>query len=245
MDKEQLLYNYFSDRITPEEQKLLDQLLETDKEFRQQFNFENDLKQVIREKENSELKSRLVDFEDDIKKERPIQKTTLDIRKWAIAASVALVIGLGWLGYNTFSGPNYGNLYEDNFQEYPNTVYAITRGEDTGDSQERKAFMAYETDNTSEAIALFTELKQTQNTETVNFYLAQSYLKISEPKRAIDLFDQVIDVNGEFLPQALWYRSLAYLKLREKEKAMESLEALVEDGRYKKPEAIELLGELE
>lgn len=245
MDKEQLLYNYFANQLTPEQEKMFGQLLETDSEFKEQFDFENDLKQVIRNEEAQDLKSKLVRFEKEVQKERPADKPIWGYRKWALAASIALVIGLGWIGYNAFSGPDYGGLYEDNFQEYPNTVYAITRGEQTEDSLKRKAFVAYETDNTSEAISLFTELKQTKNTETVNFYLAQSYLKVNEAKRAIDLFDQVIDFNGEFLPQALWYRSLCYLKLKEREKAMESLETLVEDGRYKKPEAMELLDELE
>lgn len=245
MDKEQLLYNYFSDRITPEERKLLDQLLETDSEFKEQFEFENDLKQVIREKEHSELKSRLIGFEEEIAKERSAEKPGPIYRKWAMAASIALLIGLGWLGYNTFSGPGYGDLYEEHFQEYPNTVYAITRGEEADTSLERKAFIAYETNDNAQAVTLFTELKESKNTETVNFYLAQSYLKNEEPEKAIPLLNEVIAENGEFAPQALWYAALAHLKTGEKDRAVNLFGALVADGRYKKAEASALLEALQ
>ncbi|SHJ95235.1 tetratricopeptide repeat protein [Pseudozobellia thermophila] len=245
MDKELLLYNYFANRLTPEQEKMLDQLLETDSEFKEQFDFENDLKQVIRDKKAKELKSKLIGFEDEIQKERPARKPSLGYRKWAMAASIALLIGLGWLGYNTFSGPDYGGLYDENFQEYPNTVYAITRGETTDDSLERKAFLAYETNDNVRAVSLFTELKATKNTETVNFYLAQSFLKNKQPEKAIPLLNEIIGKKGEFAPQALWYGALAYLKTGEEDRAVSLLGDLVADGRYKKAEASALLEELE
>lgn len=245
MDKEQLLYNYFANRLTPEQEKMLDQFLETDSEFKEQFDFENDLKQVIRNEEAQDLKSKLIRFEEEIQKERPADKPIRGYRKWALAASIALVIGLGWIGYNAFSGPDYSGLYEDNFQEYPNTVYAITRGEQTDNSLERKAFVAYETNDNVQAITLFTELKETENTEIVNFYLAQSYLKNKQPEKAIPLLSEIIGKKGEFAPQALWYNALACLKTGKKDRAVDLLDDLEADGRYKKAEAAALLEELQ
>ena len=147
----------------------------------------------------------------------------MNYRTWAMAASIALLIGLGWLGYNNFVGLDYENLYKENFQQYPNTVYAITRGDNDDNSLERKAFVAYETNENVRAIELFEELLTADNSEKINFYLAQSFLKNEQPKEAISLFKEVISDNGEFAPQALWYAALAYLKSDQKDNAVKTL----------------------
>lgn len=246
MDKQLLLYNYFSNQLTVEQERLFNELLKTDTDFKQQFDFEKDLKQVIRNKETNDLKSKLAGFEKEISKDTPVRTLPrTNYRKWAMAASIALLIGLGWLGYNNFAGPDYGNLYDKNFQQYPNTVYGITRGDDGDNSLERKAFVAYETDENVRAIELFEELKTTDNSESITFYLAQSYLKNGQSREAIALFEEVISDKGEFAPQALWYAALAYLKTDQKENAVQTLKDLVADGRYKKTEASAILKEVE
>lgn len=244
MDKEHLLYNYFSNQLTVQEEQQFNELMKTDMDFKKQFDFENDLKQVIRNKESDNLKAKLIGYEKEINDVPVKTLPRTNYRKWAMAASVALLIGLGWLGYNNFSGTDYNALYNDNFQEYPNTVYAITRGADTDSSLEREAYAAYETNDNTKAIQLFTELKETSDSENIDFYLAQSYLKNNQLEEAITLFNKVIEGKGEFAPQALWYVSLSYLKDKQKDKATKSLNLLIADGRYKKTDAENLLDEL-
>ncbi|MBT2159627.1 tetratricopeptide repeat protein [Zobellia barbeyronii] len=245
MDKELLLYNYFSNQLTVQEEQQFNELMKTDMDFKKQFDFENNLKQVIRDKESDNLKAKLIGFEKEIN-DVPVKTIPrTNYRKWAMAASVALLIGLGWLGYNNFSGTDYNALYNDNFQDYPNTVYAITRGAETDSSFERAAYVAYETNDNTKAIELFTELKETYDSENVSFYLAQSYLKNNQLGEAISLFNEVVEERGEFAPQALWYLSLSYIKDKQKQNAIESLKLLIADARYKKTEAESLLDELE
>ncbi|WP_276165529.1 tetratricopeptide repeat protein [Zobellia alginiliquefaciens] len=246
MDKELLLYNYFSNQLTVEQQHQFEELLKMDIDFKKQFDFENNLKGVIREKENENLKAKLKGFEKEIESATPVRKLPRTYyRKWAMAASIALLVGLGWLGYNNFSGTDYQELYNENFQEYPNTVYAITRGTETNSSLEREAYVAYETNDNAKAIQLFTELKETYDSENVNFYLAQSYLENNQLPEAISYFAEVAQNDGEFAPQALWYAALSYVKIEQKDKAIASLKLLIADGRYKKDKAMVLLDELE
>lgn len=246
MDKQLLLDNYFSNRLTAEEKKLFEKLLENDAEFKRQFDFEEDLKQVIRDVQSDNLKHKLVAFENDVSKDNPVRKLpSTTYRKWAMAASVALLIGLGWFGYQNFAGPDFDNLYDKNFQQYPNTVYAITRGDNADNSLRRQAFIAYETDENAQAVTLFKELRTIDNSENVVFYLAQSYLKNEQPEKALVLFNDIGKNKGEFAPQALWYAALSYLKINQKEKAIGTLQELIADGRYKKEEASTLLKELD
>ena len=155
MDKELLLYRYFSDQLTDDEQLLFNDLLEKDLEFKAQFEFENDLKRVINKNQKQNLKQKLIGFEKEIEAKNKSISSKPRLKNWSIAASIALLIGLGWIAYSTFSGPDYDNLYVANFETYPNTVYTITRS-DADQSLERNAFAAYEASDYEKAAAAFT-----------------------------------------------------------------------------------------
>jgi len=245
MDKEQLLYRYFSNDLAPEQEEQFNELLATDSEFKEQFNFENDLQKVIRNKNAKELKRKLVDFERDISQNTPVR--TLPRRKfqnWAIAASVALLVGLGWFGYNNFLVTDYEDLYNDNFQLYPNTVYAITRG-DTVESLERKAFAAYEYGDFEAALADFNKIADTDKQPYLDFYKAQSYLHLGNLVEAKDLFEKTISEDTQFAAESHWYLALAYLKEKDKANAALHLKQLISEYDYNTEKASELLDELE
>lgn len=244
MDKEQLLYHYFSNGLTPEQEQQLNELLATDTEFKEQFDFEKNLQNVIRDKEAKHLKSKLIDFEKNILEEKPVPRLRPQYRKWAMAASIALLVALGWMGYNSFFGPNYGNLYETNFQEYPNTVFAITRGE-TVESIERDAFSAYEAGNYQTAIDNFNKIPVGDRKEYLDFYLGQSYLGLGQTPEAKTSFTNVIASNSEFLPEAHWYLALIAIKEKDRATAIDYLKKLTSKFEFNKDKALELLQELD
>ena len=47
MDKETLLYQYFSNQLTSEEQEAFDELLKNDREFKEQYDFEKNLQLLL------------------------------------------------------------------------------------------------------------------------------------------------------------------------------------------------------
>ncbi len=245
MEKEQLLYRYFSNDLAPEQEKQFNELLATDSEFKEQFDFEKDLQKVIHNKNAKELKSKLVGFERDISQDTPVR--TLLRRKtqnWAIAASVALLVGLGWFGYNNFFITDYEDLYDNNFQEYPNTVYAITRG-DTVESLERKAFAAYEFGDFAAALADFNKIPDADKQPYLDFYKAQSYLQLGKLAEAKALFEKTISEDTQFAAESHWYLALAYLKEKDKANATLHLKQLISEYDYNTEKANELLDELE
>ena len=244
MDKELLLYNYFANQLTEEEQLLFDKLLAKDPDFKAQFNFENELKRVIIKNQNENLKHKLVGFEKEINVKNKSNPSQRGFKNWSIAASMALLIGLGWIAYSTFSGPHYDDLYAANFEAYPNTVYTITRSIDDA-SLERDAFTAYEAGDHERAVAAFLDLKAEGVTNPTDFYLAQSYMHLGKTKEAIEALNRVISNDMEFKAEANWYLALAYLKNKDEVKASATLKNLIENFNYKREKAQTLLQELD
>ena len=187
----------------------------------------------------------LVGFEDAISASEKELPTIRRYRNWSIAASIALLMGMGWLGYNSLMGIDYNGLYDKNYVEYPSTVNSILRGENNSNTLEQRAFEAYDTNDNAQAISLFTELKATKNVDYAEFYLGQTYLKTEDLEKAKALFKTIITDKKELAPEARWYLALTYLKTGEKEKAVQTLQEAISDGRYNKEEAQTLLKKLD
>ena len=244
MDKELLIQHYFSNQLTDEQRRLFKQLLASDADFKEQFEFEKNLQGAIRNKQNIDLKSKLIGFEKEITEDIPAKQIRPSYRKWAMAASIAVMATLGWLGYTNLSGPNFDALYDTNFQEYPNTAYTITRG-DNQESIERDAFVAYESGNYEIAVEKMQQIPLSQKEEYVDFYLAQSHMHLGNHARAKDLFGKIIKGNAKFAAESYWYAALVSLKEGDKQTAIEQLRILLDSYDYQKEKATTLLKELQ
>jgi len=238
MDKEGLLYKYFSNQLSNEDRLQLDELLLTDSEFKAQFDYEMGLQRAIKKDRSEKLKSKLVAFEKEAQTKRSSKSQQRSFFPWSIAASIAILIGVSWFGYNTYSEPNYDDLFDANFESYPNTVQVITRGE-TNLSNEKTAFIAYESENYEEAINLFGKLDQDLN--YLDFYMGISYLKIGDSEKAIAMFKKSSTEDHEFREAASWYLALAYLKNNDEQNAKATLEQHVLKYEFKKTKASQLL----
>lgn len=250
MDNSSLLYKYFSNTLTDTEKQQLEEILQNDAEFKSEFEFQKNLKRVITKEENNVLKQKLKGFEEVISESSDIyisesegeSKVIKPKFNWKVAASVVLLISAGWFGFQNFSGPNYNTLYQDNYSAYPNTVYTITRG-DTNESAERAAFVAYEKEDYKLALKTFKSLSP----QTINhkFYMAQSYLALSEYTNAEALFTEIKNSNSDFKDEAQWFLALSYVKQEQTDKAIAALKTVVNTNAYKADQAKALLKELQ
>tara|TARA_R110000868_G_scaffold289544_4_gene549779 strand:+ start:5203 stop:5934 length:732 start_codon:yes stop_codon:yes gene_type:complete len=242
MDKEQLLTNYFQGELTSNELEEVNALLKEDVEFLEQFNFEKNLQMAIKDKERSKLKEKLQRFEAQKPAPRAISRNRFTPMR--IAASIVILLAVVWLIYTISFTSSPEELYAANYDKYPNTVYAITRGNTEDTSLERKAFEAYEANDILKAIGYFQDLKQKSGLDYVDFYLAQAYLANNDFRNAVPLFEKIIEENADFKAEALWYAALANIKTGQETKAKQQLEALILVGSYKKALATELLEKL-
>ena len=238
MYKEELLENYFSRKLTAEELKDFNNLIENDAEFREDYDFQLNLKKAIKNKERSKLKQKLEGYEISINKKE--NKGSFNWSQLSIAASIVLIIGIGWIGLKSSFGVNY----DDYYNQYPNTVVNITRG-DSSQTLERKAFVAYESGDLVSAIKYFNELKSNEDFDYLNFYLAQSYLKQNNLNEAEKYFKQNIAEGKIFIDESHWYLALTYLKNKDKINAKKHLEKLIADSDYMNSEAKTILDDID
>lgn len=238
MNNPDLLYLYFSNSLTPEQENLFQKALESDPEFKKQFEFEKQLKEVIKSHETDRLKEELQDVERYLHKPK---STIFNYKNFAIAATIVLL--LGWFGYNLLFSTNYTNLYDKNFSAYPNTVYSITRSNNE-QSIEREAFLSYETKNYENAIRKFDMMPIEDQENYVFFYKAQAYLGMDYLPEAKALFSQTIEDNHDFVAESIWYLALIAIKEQDKTQAKTYLESLRNNYNYNKEKAQQLLKEL-
>ncbi len=237
MNKEKLLNDYFSRELTLDEKKDFNTLLNNDVEFKEEYDFQLNLKKALKNKERSRLKEKLIGYETSINKKE--NRRRFNFNRMSIAASVVFILGIGWIGYKSTSRLGY----DDYYNQYPNTVVNITRS-DSDQTLERKAFVAYESGDLVSAIKYFNELKSNEDLDYLSFYLGQSYLKQNDLDNAVEYFEQTIAKDKVFVAESHWYIALAYLKNNDKTNAKKHLEKLIINYSYMNSEAKILLEDI-
>jgi hypothetical protein len=244
-EHEELIEKYFSNSLNNEETLLFEKLLQKDPDFKEEYLFQKDLKKALERQQRAEIKAGLEELEKSYSK-----KSGTTLKNWLIAASVALVFGLGYTFYHNYKTqqPNY--LFTANFEPYRNVVQPIERGE-TSEDIETKAFSAYENKSYYKAINLFNSVTP-KDQEYIQFYKAMSYMALNKNVEAIELLlplatrpDEADDKFG-WNAKANWYLGLAYLGEDQIEKAISQFLVVVNNPNciYKKEEAKVLLAKL-
>lgn len=238
MNKEELIANYFTKKLSHEAQVEFDHLMANDAEFAKEVTFQKNLKATINKEEQDIVKEQLQGFEAE-------ENSTFNYRKWLVAASVLLLLGVSsfWFFNNSV---NTEKLYAENFEPYRNIVQPIVRG-DTKTDLKTKAFTAYETKNYTEALEYFDELLLEHPDETLTFYKANVLLKLDKTEDAIAVFKSNLKTPDSLDAKNNWYLALAYLKLDDIKNVKKHLNTLVSNpsGNYKEKEAKTILKKLE
>lgn len=229
--KEELIIKYFSRQLDAEEQKIFDQLMLDDTDFKNQVNFEKSTQEAIKRNERADLKRFLQGV--DI----PKQNKTF---QWiAIAASFIGIVLISIFSIYYYSSTDSSNLYTEYFQPYPNEVAPLVRGEND-DSSISEAFNAYELENYELSAKLFENI----NEDYSLLYAGISNLELNQNQKAIDQLKTLSLQNGKYQDAAEWYLALAYLKNNETEKAKELLNSIVQNHQQFSEQASELLERL-
>lgn len=248
MENHDLINRYFENSLSPKEQKLFNDLLQNDASFKEEFLFQKNLKKVITISQQEELKASFSKVEANLDKNQGVLRIP---KKWMIAASFLIFIGLSIWGVKSTYYPSNEAIYTAYFQADRNTVHPIVRGESIK-TIEYMAFVAYESQDYYKAINLFNSVKSPDKTHII-YYKALCFLSLDKNDEAIGLFNKVISINkkdtnsSELKEKAKWYLALAYINKNEKDEAIDLLKEIKNNPQttFKKQETEEILSFLE
>ncbi|CAL2088999.1 tetratricopeptide repeat protein [Tenacibaculum sp. 190524A05c] len=240
MDKFSLIEKYFEGTLSVSEQEEFDKFLDTDVEFKKEFEFQKDVQNAIRKNTKLDLKEELKALEKESFPRKDKKKYSQYLK---IAASVVVLLSVGihfLLNSNTV---NSEAIYEEHFAPFENVVRPIVRGEESED-KEFKAFLSYEQQAYKKALVLFDELYSKSKKTHLLLYKANCLLQLNNTEQAIESLEDYLKTENAYADKAHWYLGLSNLKLGNTEKAKENFKQLQELGTYKKNTVDEILNEL-
>ncbi len=237
MDHTMLIEKYLQGSLSAKERSEFDILFGSDEEFAREVAFQENLREVVNA-EKDPLRKMVGELESEFQENRPTSGTW---KKLLVAASIFAVLGLA-IFYNLNRPVSSSDLYENYFENYPNVVNPLERG-NTANAKDT-AFEAYETGRYQEAYDRFRDLLETEDQTYYQFYMANALLELGRAEEAILLLKEYSASEDKLTDRAGWYLAMAYLQLDDKKQAITELEKIVEQGAYNSSEAEQLLAEL-
>lgn len=236
MDKDVLIQKYLQGTLSKSEELLFEEYRTNDPSFAKGIPFYEELQYAFAKADYEQTKSQLQSFYKE--ERRAVWK------KWSIAATVLVLIGLGSMFYlNTLNSSE--KLYAQYFEPYKNIVQPIVRG-DAATTTKVRAFMAYDDGDYAQAIGYFDALLREEPIAIFALYKANAQLQINQTEAAINILTSDIKKTDSIYAEAQWYLALGYLKIEDQRAAKKSLNVLLEsDSNFKNKEAQELLKLLE
>lgn len=237
MDKQELLIKYFEKTATDAERVVFEDLLNTDADFRADFEFQKQVKQAITASERLKMKQQL----------REIDKIEAQTKRkkqfWFVAASLVVLVAI--TAIFSMQQSSEQELYASYFQAYPNVIETNTRTVNTSRITTR-AFEAYENENYTRALQGFSNLSAADQALYGNFYRGMCYLALKQPDSAIRLLNRAqSSKNAQLAKSAVWYQALAYLQLNQADNAVPVLKQIAFDKNHPQYDlAQQLLAEL-
>lgn len=213
-----LIERYFDEQLTPSEIAEYNQLLETNEDFQKEVELFEKAHHVIKLKHISDIKDRV----QSIRKGQQIQSRSSNFSGLKIAASILLiaVVSIGFYAqqYDT------DKLYRDAYTPAGDYITNM----DAEMSPLEQAMELYNKEEFETAIDAFATIegKDPQN-QVAKFYLGQSLLQAGQNEQAIET---LLEVSGDYHPEALWYAALTQLKIGYEADALETLDHIIDEN---------------
>lgn len=263
LDDDIIIDNYLRNLINEKEQLDFEKRLESDIDFRENFNLEKNLRASQNSEDWSFVKkntSESKDYkalleEEDLKNlKKTLEKVSSEYNtkssqgsiKWfyyLAAASIVLFLGFQFAFNQSVSNQDLYNDYVS-LNELPSFA---TRGEEnTLGIQLIKGQEFFEAENYKASLAIFEPILNTTKTNaSVFIYTGISQTELGEYKKAENTFNTLI--NSDLLDAEIgyWYKALLFLKTDRVDEAKTILNTIVSKSLYKQKKAKQLLKDLE
>ena len=198
---------YLTNEMDSEERFEFDKILIGNDQLREQVEEQRILFQAI---EEGSLREKLNEFHKELEAENTKVKSIRPYKQYAIAASIALLIGLGyWLTMGQKSA--HEKLYAAYFAPDPGLITPMSA---TSDYEFYRGMVDYKQGEYELAINRWDSLiKLNPENDTLNFFMGVSYLALEDPSQALPYLKKVSDSSQSiFNPEVFYYLGLAELK---------------------------------
>lgn len=225
--------------MSAEEAAAFENNLETDPQFREEFDFNKDLLESMRIHYKSVLKDKLQSLEEPAEDSQKKGNQRRFFQITGIAAAIALLLAVGYGLFFTPSDPQ--GIFEQHFTPYYNVLNGTERS--AGNVSGDLAMRLYEQQQYEEALVVFREaIRQHPDNTGLLFYKALSHLSVTQSDSAIAALNQVVnEPEGQLQEPARWYLGLAYLQKGDVGQATEMFTTIKASGDSYSERASEIL----
>ncbi|MCV9928065.1 tetratricopeptide repeat protein [Flavobacterium sp. LS1R49] len=235
-----LFDQYLQNEMTVGERKKFEKQLAEDSEFASAFetfktvNLQLETKFGYEEEREAFRKNLKRVSDTHFSKERKTKVVSLKAWYYAVAASVAILIGLFFFNYE-------GNPVFEDFNN-PEQAQFTERGEESVTL--KQAEIAFNAKKYKEAIPLFEEILKVNKTPEIQYFYGVALLEESQFNKAEAIFNELKSGTPVYKDKALWNLALIKLKQKDYKSCKEILQTISQD--YENYDDVqELLNELD
>lgn len=245
----EFIERYLEESLNPAELTEFEERLSNDEEFRKSFETYETLLKGIRYSGQNQLLQKLKKVEASMTIEESFAK-----RRWGIpvkkfysysaAATILLLLTFTFI-FIARHNPSPAEVFEKNYQTYPNVVLPTTRGDNSNKNDKQMAFYLYDSEKFKEAAIHFDRLLKEDNDPALLLYSALSYMETGNFDLAVERLKNLINENSDYKAQGEWFISLAYIAKNEPDNAKPHLELLKNQNISYSKKAAKILDDLQ
>lgn len=229
MDNDIWIEKALNNRLNSKENRVFEEKLNSDEEFRKEYEWQIQLKSMIGNQKRVEIKNSLRKHEAD--------KISFKKKIWLAAAAVLILVSSATIFLLKTNKPEQ-DYFLANYSKLPNLIAPNTRSQIQKENLLQEAFQAYNKGDFTKAKVLFEKSVEVEPKSAL--YSAVCSIELGDYQLAIeDLKSQ--SYSDDFEYHKNWYLALVYLKTNESKMALEHLNFLVSTQNPWRKSATDLL----
>ena len=243
-------FSYFIERynageMSEDETKWFNKELAGNEKLRQEVNLRKSTDELLKKQDIISLRQKLASIEKSREKNVPVGKKKKSPVYLKYAAVIAVMVAIGTI--SIVSNPNLSS--EEIFSKFYKE-YAPPTAQRTGTSVTNEDFTLalefYNTHDYEKAASLFNKVLKNNPGDMQSVLLKGvsnfEYKRYPEAKQSF--INVISDNNNLFIETAKWYLALCYVKTDEREKAIQHLEAIKNEGGIYENDAKKIIRKL-
>lgn len=238
-----LVDRYLEQDLSEEEKAQFNADLLTNVELKKEYDLQKKVNSFLGDKDFHEFFDKINKIEDELNLEKGKSKQKRYLW-YAAAASVIIIMGANIFSPIFYQVPSGTELFANNYEIAPSVLSNRSNSDDL--FMLDQGLVAFDEERFEQSSFVLKEyLREHQNHQMAQFYLALSHIEMDQMEDAItSLIPLSIDENCLYNDQASWYLALSYIKTEQFKEAIIELEKISKQKHYKKDEALELLEKL-